>query len=71
MVDVAKLTLVPDHAPPHKIPQFGVWGDFHPRKLSSEPGELTLNIGFCLEHQLNDGLGTGGETTLTRYVDCV
>ena len=43
---MVKLTYVPDPAPPHKIPQFGVWGDSHPRKLSSEPGELTLNIGF-------------------------
>ena len=60
---MAKITLVPGPAPPHKIPQFGVSGDSHPRKSSSEPGELTLNIGFVW-NQLNDGLGTGGETTL-------
>ena len=47
---MAKLTYVPDPAPSgHKIPQFGVCEDYHPRKLSSEPGELTLNIGFCVE----------------------
>ena len=49
MIDVVKLTHVPDPALPHKIPQFGVWGGSHPQKLSSEPGELTLNIGFCVE----------------------
>ena len=43
---MAKITLVPGPAPPHKIPQFEVSGDSHPRKSSSEPGELTLNIGF-------------------------
>ena len=43
---MAKITLVPGPAPPHKIPQFGVSGDSHPRKSSSVPGKLTLNIGF-------------------------
>jgi hypothetical protein len=69
---MAKITLVPGPAPPHKIPQFGVSGDSHPRKSSSEPGELTLNIGFVWNAKLNDGLGlTGGEATLARGVDCV
>jgi hypothetical protein len=41
---MAKMALVPGPVPPHKIPQFGVSGDSHPRKPSSEPCQLTLNI---------------------------
>ena len=51
---MAKLTYVPDPAPPHKIPAWGM-GGFPPSETQFRTWRI--DFGFCVGLQLNDVAG--------------